>query len=205
MNKMSDSSPPETKRCKICAEEINRNATICIHCKSYQDWRSAFGFSTTALSLIVALVSVLTVALPVMKDVITPKNSYLTYTVQGSTQNSVYVLISNLGSRPGSITSAALYLDDNPAIILDLPEGIAALQMIGPGMSELVEYHFRRVIEGARIEDAKSYRVCELYMRITDFRGQVWWAHFPAECIQFTAFLENHQQAGSSTHPVPSP
>jgi hypothetical protein len=190
-------SGPATKSCRICAEEIKWAATQCIHCKSYQDWRSTLGFSTTVLSLLVALVSVLTVALPVFKAAVTPKNSALTYTVQGSTEGRIFVLVSNLGNRPGSVAHAALNLDGVPALIVDLSEAIGAVRIIDAGKTELVEYRFRESIAGARIGD--SHRACSLSMRVTDFRGKVWWATFPAECIQFTAFLQNRHQPGAAT------
>ena len=41
---------PATKHCKVCAEEIKFAAPLRVHCKSYQDWRSLFGVSTTVLS-----------------------------------------------------------------------------------------------------------------------------------------------------------
>jgi hypothetical protein len=196
---MSDETMPTTKPCKICGEEIKLTATLCIHCKSYQDWRSPFGFSTTVLSLCVALVSVLTVALPVIKGVVIPANSALTWTVQGATQDTVYVLVSNRGSGPGSVAHGALYLDGTPSIILDLAQDLPTVRVIEAGKSELIEYRVRRVLEGVQIKEPESYKSCELYMRLTDFRGSVWWGHFNADCVQFTAFLKKQRKSDAGT------
>lgn len=196
-----NSSP--TKPCKICAEEIKVAAKQCIHCKSYQDWRSRLGFSTTILSLLVALVSVLTTAVPVVKTAITPNNSVLTFTVQGSTLDTILVLVSNLGNRPGSVAHGALYLDGAAAIVVDISEAVGAIRIVDSGRSELVEYRFRRSIAGTRIDE--SHKVCSMSMRVTDFRGRVWWASSPAECIQLTAFLQNRHQSGAASKSAPAP
>lgn len=66
--------PPGTKRCKVCAEPINISAKKCIHCQSDQEWTSRLGFSATVLSLLVALITVLTAAIPVIRDAITPRD-----------------------------------------------------------------------------------------------------------------------------------
>jgi hypothetical protein len=95
--------PPGTKRCKVCAEPINVSAKRCIHCQSDQGWASRLGFSATVLSLLVALITVLTAAIPVIKDALTPRNSGLTASFQGADPVGVHVLVSNDGIRPGSV------------------------------------------------------------------------------------------------------
>ena len=61
--------PPEPERhkkqCTTCGEEIANSARKCIHCDTYQDWRRYLTFSSTVLALLVALLSVATVAGPV--------------------------------------------------------------------------------------------------------------------------------------------
>ena len=56
---------------------------------SYQGGLRRVGLSSTVLSLLVALVSVLTAAVPVLKDALTPKNSDITATYQGTTKVTV--------------------------------------------------------------------------------------------------------------------
>jgi predicted nucleic acid-binding Zn ribbon protein len=94
-------SATDTKPCKVCGEAIKKAARVCIHCNNYQDWRADINISSTVLSLLVALLSVLTVTVPVVKDVFTPKNSNLTYSFQGATKLVATEFVTNTGTRPG--------------------------------------------------------------------------------------------------------
>ena len=101
--------PEGTKRCRVCGEPINLIALKCIHCSSEQArWRLRLGLSRTVLSLLVALVSVLTAALPALKDFLTERNSDLSISFQVADKESLAFLITNRGARPGSISTAVL-------------------------------------------------------------------------------------------------
>jgi hypothetical protein len=100
----------DTKPCLTCAEPIKKQATICIHCNTYQDWRRRLTFSGTILSLLVALFGVLTVALPAISDFITPKNSHIFARYQGTHGNVITALVTNSGIRAGTIHDAKLYI-----------------------------------------------------------------------------------------------
>ena len=50
--------------CRVCREAIHKGALICNECKSRQDWRRHLTFSSTVLSLLVALMSVSAIAIP---------------------------------------------------------------------------------------------------------------------------------------------
>jgi hypothetical protein len=101
------SSTPATvsdaKPCKVCGEAIKRSARKCIHCDSYQDWHANIGMSTTVLSLLVALVAVLTPAVPVMKTTFSSKNSSLSFSLQGVDETLLVFLlqirVQDLGQR----------------------------------------------------------------------------------------------------------
>ena len=69
------------KACRLCGESIKAAARKCIKCDSWQDWRAGLGVGTTALSLLVALVTVITAAAPVLKRAATPENSRMRFTV----------------------------------------------------------------------------------------------------------------------------
>lgn len=53
-----------SKECKVCGEEIKDCAFKCVHCSSFQNWRRYLTFSSTVLSLFVALASVIAVGTP---------------------------------------------------------------------------------------------------------------------------------------------
>lgn len=59
---MSDAT--EFKRCGTCSSLIPIDAKKCTECGSFQDIRRFFSFSSTVLGLLVALISVLTFAIP---------------------------------------------------------------------------------------------------------------------------------------------
>jgi hypothetical protein len=62
---MSAEPRPETmSRCLSCQEPIHPKAKLCKTCKSYQDWRRHFDFSAVVLSLLVALISVISAVGP---------------------------------------------------------------------------------------------------------------------------------------------
>ncbi len=90
-------------KCITCCEEMKDGAMKCIHCDSFQDYRRHLRFSSTVLALLVALISVLTFAIPAIKSVITPKNSNIKFTFQGFGEKSIVYIVSNKGIRPGGV------------------------------------------------------------------------------------------------------
>lgn len=88
---MSDISVPvlaadDTKPCRVCGESIKEVARVCYHCGNYQDWRGENAVGSSVLSLLVALFDVLTVAVPVIVDSLTTKNSALSFVFQGENE-----------------------------------------------------------------------------------------------------------------------
>ena len=79
--------PEGMKHCRVCAEPINKAAQKCIHCQSEQStWRQRLGFSSTVLALLIALISVLSSAVPVFERALTPKDSHLSFAYLGATE-----------------------------------------------------------------------------------------------------------------------
>jgi len=58
----------ETKVCVVCDVEIGRGAIKCPNCGTFQNWRRHLQFSTTVLSLLIALISVSALVLPTILD-----------------------------------------------------------------------------------------------------------------------------------------
>jgi hypothetical protein len=83
-------------------------ARKCIHCDSYQDWRGEITFSSTILSLLVALVAILTAFIPAMVTVLTPNNSSIGSTFQWEEDDQLAVYAYNSGVRPGNVLYAIL-------------------------------------------------------------------------------------------------
>src|ERR1700761_1819971 len=62
---MSHAEPK--KHCRFCYSPMPVAANKCVACQEQQDWRRYLGFSSTILSLLVALISVVTFAIPIWK------------------------------------------------------------------------------------------------------------------------------------------
>lgn len=101
-------------RCIVCKGAIHSGAQKCIHCESFQDWRSHFGFSAVVLSLLVALISVITASVPVLQRVATPNLADVRYAIVGCSTDDIRVLASNVGNRVAILTDARFeYIVDN--------------------------------------------------------------------------------------------
>lgn len=91
-----------------CLEPIASGARKCIHCGSYQNWRRFLNVGTGMLSLMVALVSVLTVAVPVFKSALTVQQPEMHYSFLRYRSRTMEVICSNLGQRPGILKRVTL-------------------------------------------------------------------------------------------------
>jgi hypothetical protein len=146
----------------MCRKEIPSGAKICTECDSYQDWRRYFGLSSTILSLLVALVSVLTVAVPVLRHALTADRSEIRCNVLGWNENSgeVTLVVSNKGPRPSAIK--ALTLQPNTSKIPESPfqfDSDFSDPILEPGKYKTVTFH--SVINGVRatrLDSAVSLR-----------------------------------------------
>src|SRR5258708_28682650 len=74
-NEIAEKAKHPGSRCVTCREKIERGAKICIRCNQFQDWRRFFGLSSTILSLLVALVSVLSIAIPAVLNLRPPQKT----------------------------------------------------------------------------------------------------------------------------------
>jgi hypothetical protein len=133
----------DTKSCKVCAEEIKKAARVCIHCNNYQDWRAEIGISQSVLSLLVALLSVLTVAAPVLVSTFTPKNSSFAFTFEAASASNIAVFIANSGSRSGVIRMpvrfAVTQLNGKPVSMALSVTGASTAIFIDAGKSLLLQ------------------------------------------------------------------
>jgi hypothetical protein len=175
------SATADSKPCVVCQEPIKLRASKCIHCGSYQDWRSniSFSLSTSVLSLLVALITVLTAAVPVLKEGLTPKNSDLTFSFQGAPTDPMrlVVLATNRGVRPGTVHPASSILTMSGKLSMELAladEPVPSLSpptIIEPGKSRLFSFDIWPAgMTGETDESIYSGR-CLLRIPTTDFVG----------------------------------
>lgn len=162
--------PVGTKHCRVCAEPINRLATKCIHCGSEQSvWRQRMGLSSTVLSLLVALIAVLTAAIPVIVNAITPDSSRLTLAITEATGSLIGIVVFNSGNRPGGVSGANLAGDTFPVLALNR-EGVTsqASYIVDPGKG--VQINFTPVpTPGINIDEMYKAKTCKLTIYVTEF------------------------------------
>lgn len=176
--------PEGMKHCRICAEPINKRAMKCIHCQSEQSlWRQRMGLSSTVLALLIALISVTTAALPAIKDFLTPKNSSLSFSYTGATEDYIGVLVSNSGIRPGTLKSASLAREGFPLIPLHIV-GLAfnATEIINAGANRQVNFYARRNPMHLDTEAMTKNKVCNIEIKFKEFLGKSSTQNVSANC-----------------------
>jgi hypothetical protein len=208
----------ETKPCKVCGEAIKFAARKCIHCDSYQDWHAEIGMSSTMLSLLIALLSVLTISVPVVRDALTPAVSNLKFSYQGTASKIITVLIANTGIRTGTVRypmalhvagfgknfeDFALYLTPKQAeerVPREPGSGgaggssydlLGAAEMIGAGESKLINLFISTVDVPSDLTGVNFAGACSVTMWQTDFDGKSSIVEIPLLCSDLKTTLRN--------------
>jgi hypothetical protein len=168
---------------------------MCIHCNSYQDWRGELTFSSTILSLLVALVSVTTAFVPMVLAALTSKNSSIASSFQSSDVTGVTVLAHNSGTRPGTIRNAIISVSDYGSAPLTSKHGRS--EILEPGTTKLVDLfsaaddNFPDVPKGDKSTFQGSFgkRKCSLAILGADFHGKPTKDLFDIECAPLVDFF----------------
>lgn len=92
--------------CKRCRELIQRGASLCTHCKSYQDWRHWFSWSTPTLALLTALVSIVGLAGPRVYELVHVKRSDASLRFSSLDGTTLRVVADNQGDANASVQRA---------------------------------------------------------------------------------------------------
>lgn len=107
------------RRCLSCQEPIHPKAKLCKTCKSYQDWRRYFSFSAVVLSLLVALISVISAVGPRMISWLPPLGSRLEVKSYYYSPDAITLIVENKGNRAGYIGRVNVVLYCNGAFFHD--------------------------------------------------------------------------------------
>jgi hypothetical protein len=215
---MSESTLPpgaeNSKPCRVCGELIKKTARVCIHCNNYQDWRANISFGNTFLALLVALISVLTTAIPVIVGLFTTKNSHLEFSFQGATEDSISVLISNLGSRPGSVGSFIFLTIPPKGAVVPLTF-VGAKQtaafLIEPGKSKMLQLTYDKgnkltsYFTWKEVMDLAYNVPCTINIFATDFQARSGAAPLQPACKDIKLFLTAVARVLSSPTPTSPP
>ncbi len=192
-----------TTACRVCGEDIKAAAKKCVHCDSYQDWRGQLGLSTEVLSLLVALISVLTIAVPVFVNAFAVENSRFAFSFQRSEELAFTVFVSNEGTRPGVMSNYAVVSvkgDGGKHFEVGAgPKDIAVRQVsvVKPGTSELITlYRLHNGVPVTSYNSAADEKLpdvslwknlrCELTFDVTNFDGSDESTAVPVDCAKLT-------------------
>ncbi len=107
---MAETTQP-TKLCNTCGKPMPAAGLKCTECDTFQDWRRYLVFSTTALALLTALVSVVATSIPLITTALTTDNSRMSISFGGVVDEKIVVLVTNSGNRTGALISARLTYD----------------------------------------------------------------------------------------------
>lgn len=137
-----------SKLCVFCKSEIHDDALKCKECGGYQNWKRHVDFSNTVLALLLALLSVSTVAVPVFVKAFHKERSDVSIILRearitpwssggivggdevsvSSLGLTITCLVTNSGEKPGFIEDASYKILKNGAIIgsgqLDIDEAV---------------------------------------------------------------------------------
>ncbi len=106
----------EKKLCRSCKHEMPVDANKCIECSSLQNWKRYLSFSTAILSLILALVSVLALAIPIWDEVLAEKvASPVTSLVDVNDTGLATFVVTNKGNAPAVLEH--ILVGTNEAVI----------------------------------------------------------------------------------------
>jgi hypothetical protein len=146
--------------------------------------------------------SVLTSAVPVIKDWLTPKNSAISVTFQGANKSAITVLVSNSGVRPGTVSQPMSMYIIEPTLgsgttsigqiqvmlrIVDQPNNTAF--SIQPGKSMLLSLSFAALPADSMNVPQFNRAKCLFELRESDFQGERTPWDVAINCSELNEFL----------------
>lgn len=177
------------KPCTQCAALIPETAHLCRHCSTYQDWRGALHVSQTTLALLVALITVITAAVPPIANLIWGNRSNLSAAFWQIESSEVVITVSNSGDRPGFVDGATFYVWQSNG---NGTEGTAGVGLriqgegkIEPGTQERVSFDIDpnwQTRIAAPLYEHRSSDECFIRFRLRQFDASETVLEHPIDC-----------------------
>src|SRR5262245_23182995 len=124
-------SPPQ-QLCRACKSPMPAGANKCTECSSLQDWRRYLDSSGIVLSLLVALTSLLTFAIPVWKETLVAKvakpNAAL---IEVDDSGLATIAVTNGGNAP-AVLEDIIFGTDEAVVSFDLASVPPDERIVGP-------------------------------------------------------------------------
>lgn len=168
-----DHTPEAKAKCRTCQEDMKLGAKKCTKCDSYQDWRRFLSMSSSVLALLIALLSVTSVAGPSIIRMARGERSQIAVAaVQVSSARSLRLFVSNRGTRPAALGNVVLSISgtarlDTVAISLEpkagssttIAAGSAVMLTFDTGLPGVAHEDIVRFLNGARPDDVAATSV----------------------------------------------
>lgn len=107
-----DTQSDEVKAtCRHCKHPIPRDARICSICNSYQDWRGSLPITSTALAVLTALISVISIAVPSAIKAFHHSQSAAYLTMPTFDGTALHIIAVNKGDAPAALIPAHIESD----------------------------------------------------------------------------------------------
>jgi len=173
----------DVKDCRVCAEPIRRQANKCTHCGSFQNWRSVLPVSSTILSLLVALVSVTTTAVPILIHAATANRSDVKISTPNYANGFITSFVSNAGDRPAIVAAIGMLFIDKKSnregILPFYREEEEVGAMVQPAGAVLLHLQFAHPGSDLGQIEPES---CRLSFIVTNFDGTTRMTEQPIAC-----------------------
>ena len=187
---MSNNESGYTK-CKICKEDIHCDAIICTHCNSFQNWRRHLGISSSFLSILIALISVLTVFVTVVSNstikndsdidasIVNWQRAFMVYEGKMVQILVANIFVTNSGKKPGAIKSISVKGDSENGFrhfqdqIIEIKDKYSNLgvdpQIVEPSKTLLLKRYLITDLDVGTFE--KVYSNSQLLLEVINFSG----------------------------------
>jgi hypothetical protein len=183
--------------CRDCRQPMPVGAKICLNCRAYQDWRRYLSIGQANLALLIAFISVLSSAVPVLNRVMTEDDSFLDTSFQAADNDTVTLIASNLGTRPGTIRGGYIFVGsrDQTWVPLSLANSSVPL-IVEPGKSILVTFNDRAYLaSGTEIYSLPAEEKCEVSPQFSSFKGKYGvLSRDPMDCDLLRPFILKFQR-----------
>lgn len=177
------------EKCDLCKEPINRDAIKCVACGGFQGKWGWLNLGVPTLSLLVALVSVISLSATLLAPLLKTHRSDVSVSFQYFQDGTAHLVASNAGDRPGSIGEAWLDYTGAPKPERHYLVEATGNRFIPPNSSQQLVFSIRPCAESfpnvqyQRSEGFGSHPISatQLVVSVVQFGGKQEYQKFPID------------------------
>jgi hypothetical protein len=131
----------DSPKCRTCCKPIAAKARYCTECEHYQDWRRFFSIGQIFLTLMIALISVLSTGLPPILTAAKRDGSKVVGSYYKCHRDDVELVVSNLGNRDAILRDVGfrLIIDGRPALSPEASYDVTAMSVNGEKAAPFID------------------------------------------------------------------